>query len=181
MNSSDVFRQRIYPKECVCLKDDEILVFDQDASRLVTKWQAIKPRKDLHHGYSAYIYDEGFKLSKFYNADGQLNYWYIDIIDVTYPACVDTNSCKNLPKEIVSPTMNGCFLCTDLLADVLIYPDGKVEVVDLGELADMYEQGALSNAQLLDAIRRLDHLLQLIYSGKIKEYMTYLESFETES
>ena len=72
--------------------------------------------------------------------------------------------------------MAGCF--TDLLADVLIYPDGFVKVVDLDELADAEEAGIITKEQLLKSLRTLDKLLGMIYSGDFKRIRDYVESFE---
>ena len=66
----------------------------------------------------------------------------------------------------------------DLLADVLIYPDGFVKVVDLDELADAEEAGIITKEQLLKSLRTLDKLLGMIYSGDFKRIRDYVESFE---
>ena len=82
MSQTQLYRRRIIPEECILLKDDVILY--RDSNMIVTKWAALKPRKDLHHGFSCYFLDEGFKISKFYAADNSLLYWYCDIISHTY-------------------------------------------------------------------------------------------------
>ena len=87
-------------------------------------------------------------------------YWYCDIIDVHYD------------KE------NGRLIATDLLADVLIYPDGFVKVVDLDEITQAYDYGILSIDMMKTSINRLNHLLTLIYSGEFKTYQEYLNQYE---
>ena len=52
-----LYRKRIIPEECILLKDDKILY--QDEQVIVTGWQTLKPKKDLHHGYSCYFLKEG--------------------------------------------------------------------------------------------------------------------------
>ncbi len=160
MKEPVLYRKRLIPQECICLKDDEIIFFSDTQKRLVTKWHAIRPRKDLHHGYSAYFWDEGFKVSKFYSAENNLLYWYCDIIDTDYD------------RE------QGSFVATDLLADVLIYPDGFVKVVDLAEITESYDKGLLSLDLMKAAINRLDHLLSLIYSGQFKACQDFLNDIE---
>lgn len=155
-----LYRKRLIPDECVCLKDDEIIYFSEAEKRIITKWHAIKPRKDLHHGYSAYYWNEGFKISKFYSETGDLNYWYCDIIDVSYDKAANE------------------FVATDLLADVLIYPDGFVKVVDLEEITEAFDKGLLSLDLMKASIKRLSHLLSLIYSGEFESYQKQLEEFE---
>lgn len=163
MTKPVLFRKRLIPDECIRLKDDEILHFCPKDQILVTKWHALKPKKDLHHGYSAYFWKEGFKVSKFYREDGSLIYWYCDIIDVNYPCEIDNTE---------------SFLATDLLADVIIYPDGFVKVVDLDELNTALDDGALTLDMLKKALNNLSHLLDFIYSGEFKKYQEYLEKFE---
>lgn len=53
MKDPILYRRRLIPEECVLLKDDRILLHADNI--LVTSWQALKPRKDLHHGYSCYF------------------------------------------------------------------------------------------------------------------------------
>ena len=70
------------------------------------------------------------------------------------------------------------YVFTDLLIDILIYPDGHVEVSDLDEFSDMIEQEILSQALSIEALRRTDHLLNLIYSGNFPKLTKYIENVE---
>lgn len=158
MSHMQIYRKRIVPEECVLLKGDTILYRDSDI--IVTKWNALKPKKDLHHGFSCYFLKDGFKISKFYYEDGSLLYWYCDIISHTYDPETDT------------------YVFTDLLADVIIYPDGRTRVVDLDELADALESGAITNAQAEDALRKLNKLLAIIYRNEFDSIKQNLEKFE---
>ncbi len=152
-----LYRKRIIPNECILLKDDLILFWDSD--RIVTKWNALKPKKDLHHGYSCYFLQEGYKISKFYRLDGSLLYYYCDIISHEYSA--------DWQKLII----------TDLLADVIIYPDGLVKVVDLDEIADALDMGAIAQSQVKSAMRSLNNLLVRIYDGRLRELTALMDSF----
>jgi hypothetical protein len=115
----------------------------------------------LHHGYSCYFLDRGFKVSKFYDHDGNLISWYCDIIAHTYDKETDT------------------YVFTDLLVDVIVYPDGSVRVVDLDELADAARDGLLTPDQMQLALRRTDKLLALIYKGAFPKLQKYIEDYET--
>lgn len=150
-----LYRKRLIPKECILLKDDVVLYRDEDV--IVTAWHSLKPRKDLHHGYSCYYLKEGFKVSKFYQEDGSLLYWYCDIVDYTYEETTDT------------------YITTDLLADVLIYPDGFVKVVDIDELVTALEQNLISESLLKKSLLRLNHLLTLIYDGSFETMKQQIE------
>jgi len=148
MTNPILYRRRIIPDECVLLKDDIILSCDED--HIVTKWNALRPKKDLHHGASCYFLKEGFKVSKFCREDDSLLYFYCDIVDYNYDSAQNN------------------LIVTDLLADVIIYPDGFVKVVDLDELVTALEARSISLDTLKASLNKLDKLLNIIYSGKFE-------------
>ncbi len=158
MKSIRLFRKRYLPDETIELKDDIILSLSEDM--LITKWDVLKPRSDISNGFSAYFFDKGIKVSKIYNTDQELVYWYCDIVEPQ----IDTET--------------GMYIFTDLLIDILIYPDGHVEVSDLDEFADMIEQEVLSSTLSIEALRRTDSLLNLIYSGNFPKLTKYIEDIE---
>jgi len=158
VNKPLLYRKRIIPEECIPLKDDEILFSNEHI--IVTRWKTLRPKEQFDHGVSCYFLDEGFKVSKFYKSSGELLYWYCDIISYEY------NADENF------------YVFTDLLADVLIYPDGHVEVVDVGEIADALENGTLKQSEMIPALRSLDKLLGIIYSGRFEELKCKIEDNE---
>lgn len=157
MANPTLYRKRLIPDECILLKDDTIVHHDDKI--IVTSWNSLKPRKDLHHGYSCYYLTEGIKVSRFYKEDNSLLYWYCDIVDYDYD--VSTNT----------------YIVTDLLADVVIYPDGFVKVVDLDELVTARESGILSEDMLKKALLRLDYLLKAIYAGDFSNLQKPTEDY----
>ena len=161
MDGLKLYRKRIVPEECILLEDDVLLYMDSEV--IITKWNTIRPKKTLHHGYSCYFLERGFKVSKFYDHDGNLISWYCDII-----------------KHTMDPETNTCVV-TDLLVDVIVYPDGFVRVVDLDELADALRDGLISQEDLQLALRRLDKLLSLIYKGAFGRLQRYIEEYEKPS
>lgn len=152
-----LYRKRLIPDECILLKNDEVLHTEENL--IVTKWNTLRPKKELSHGLSAFFLDKGIKISKFYNHANELICWYCDIITYTYDQ--DTNT----------------YVMIDLLADVLVYPDGAVKVVDLDELALATEKKLLSEEQLLLSLRQLNWLLQTIYSGRFRELLLHVDQF----
>lgn len=142
-----LIRKRLIPLETLRLEKD--VVIHRSDRLLVTRWTTIKPKKELHHGSSCFLLKEGWKVSRFIDHQGRLICWYCDIIATEYDADTDT------------------FTFTDLLADVLIYPSGLIKVVDLDELAEALEKKLITSDQLLDSLRKLDALLQLIYDGTL--------------
>ncbi|HAV00942.1 MAG TPA: DUF402 domain-containing protein [Lachnospiraceae bacterium] len=158
MEQIKLFRKRLIPMECVALTDDEILFADRE--RIVTRWNTLKPKKVLHHGLSCYFLDRGCKVSKFMKEDGSLLYWYCDIVTHTFDK--DT----------------GTYVFTDLLADVVIYPDNSVRVIDLDEVGIALKDGLIAKEQCITLLNSLSALLDIIYGGSFGEITDYLESFE---
>ncbi len=156
----DIYRKRMIPDECILLKDDEILEITDDF--LITRWKTLKPRRDFHHGYSCYYFKYGCKVSKFYREDNTLLYWYCDIVDYDYRKETDT------------------LVVTDLLADVIIYPDGYVKVLDINELAIALEKKLCSPELVTQALRRLDTLLNMIYDDKFEVLNQRIEKWVEE-
>lgn len=154
MDNPILYRKRIIPDECVLLKDDIIISCDED--RIVTKWNALHPKKDLHHGASCYFLKEGFKVSKFCKEDDSLMYWYCDIVDFHY---------EKITNELI---------VTDLLADVIIYPDGFVKVVDIDEMVEALESRSISLDTLKTSLVNLDRLLGIIYSKNFDSLTKYI-------
>lgn len=146
MNQLRIYRKRLLPAECILLKDDVIVEANDEV--IITKWKTLNPKTTFDHGSSCYFLKEGIKVSKFYRSDNSLLYWYCDIVDY------DLNEPEN------------ALTVTDLLADVIIYPDGRVKVMDLDELAEALEQGLISNELMSACLRRLHNLLSLIDRDK---------------
>ena len=165
MNKPVLYRQRLIPEECIQLKDDIVLRSDEEV--IITSWNALHPKKDLHHGYSVYFLKEGIKVSKFLRADGSLMFWYCDIVD--YHAGTDPDT------GLESMTV------VDLLADVIIYPDGFVKVVDLDELAEASESGLITTETLYSILLRVNRLLTTIYDGDFPRYQEYLSELSEKA
>ncbi|MGN0402966.1 MAG: DUF402 domain-containing protein [Acetatifactor sp.] len=156
MNISKLYRRRLIPEECLLLKDDVIV--EQNEEVIITKWNTINPKPNFSHGSSCYFLEEGIKVSKIYRSDNSLVYWYCDIVDFDYD-----NSSQSLTV-------------TDLLADVILYPDGRIEVVDLDELAEALERGLLTKEQMTTCLRNLNHLLSMIYRDKFDRLQARLNA-----
>ena len=135
-----LYRKRVIPDECILLKDDNILRLDGDM--IVTSWKALQPKLQFSHGCSCYYLNRGFKISRFYRQDGTLLYWYCDIVE--YQMQPDGRS----------------LVVLDLLADVIITPEGKIRILDLDELAEAYNKSLITREQLLSSLCSLNSLLR---------------------
>jgi predicted RNA-binding protein associated with RNAse of E/G family len=141
----NLYRRRFIPNELIHLKDDEILIAEPNL--IVTRWKTLHPRHDIARGISAFFLDQGFKVSKIYNRNDQVVYWYCDIIQVK----------KEEEKNTV--------IIEDLLIDVILFEDGSIRIMDLDELADAQEQKLITSSETNYALRTVNSLLQLIYDG----------------
>lgn len=159
MEKVKLYRKRLIPEECVELKDDEILRLDDNI--IVTRWKSLKKRDDFARGLSCYFLQKGIKVSKMLREDGTLYQWYCDIIRTEYEEA------------------DRAFVFTDLLADVVIKPDGAVRVVDLDELAIADAKGMITREELRMALLQLNDLLGLIYSDEFDTLKTAIEECET--
>lgn len=153
-----LYRKRFIPNEIVHLKDDIILHYENNL--IITKWNTLKPRPDTARGISAYYIDLGFKVSKIYDKNDNLVYWYCDIIT--------TDSFQNEQSIIFE----------DLLVDVVVYEDGFIKVLDVGELAQALDKDLITPSQLKRALHILDNLLQIIYTGQFHIYQQIINDIE---
>lgn len=148
MDKPMLYRRRFIPEELIHLKDDVILV--AESNLIITTWKTLHPRKDISRGVSAFYLDKGFKISKVFNKEDQLVYWYCDIIQVK----------KDAEKNTV--------IIEDLLIDLILYEDGGVRIMDLNELADALERRLITQEEATYALRTANSLLQIIYSGQFQ-------------
>lgn len=158
MSELKLYRRRFVPNETIYLKDDEILYCDEEI--IITKWVVFRPKEEFDHGVSCYYLKKGFKISKFLNNKNETVYYYCDIIETEYKEKENT------------------YIFHDLLADVIVYNDGFVKVVDLEELSDCLESDIISVERVKNALRQLNDLLQIIYTNGFKELTKVLETEE---
>ena len=64
----------------------------------------------------------------------------------------------------------------DLLVDIIVYDDGFVKVVDLGEISAALEEGLIDINLAKKALNVADNLLSDIYNGKFDYYKRYILS-----
>lgn len=147
-----LYRRRLIPNECILLKDDVILSCTDNM--ILTKWHALRPKKELHHGFSAYFLKEHIKVSKFCKEDNTFMYWYCDVVDY------ETDESAGTVTSI------------DLCVDVVVYPDGRLKVLDLDELVQARREGLLTQGQLEHALLATGDLLDDIYHERFHQKYT---------
>ncbi|MBR4542171.1 MAG: DUF402 domain-containing protein, partial [Lachnospiraceae bacterium] len=114
------------------------------------------PRTDFASGMSAYFIDKGWKVSKFLDCEGNIKYWYCDIID-----CILDEAANSFTYE-------------DLLFDVVVYPNGSIKVLDCDEAAEAREKGYITEEQLLRGLKSMNELLTTIYHGRFDRLQAVL-------
>ena len=139
-----IYRKRYIPNEIVDISGDKVIFLDEEL--MITEWLPINPRNDIAYGKSYTFFKKGWKISKFYNDNKELLYWYCDIIE--------------------SKTENDEYLLIDLLVDIKIYEDGEYEVLDLDELDEAVNLGLIDENKKEEALKKLNELLELIKRGE---------------
>ena len=152
MITPTLYRKRLIPNECVLLKDD--IIWEVTDDHILTKWKTLKPKKVLHHGDSCYYLNKGVKVSRFYTEDNFLICWYCDI--VSYAWSEDKSS----------------LISTDLLLDILVYPDNTFKILDMDELAQAHVEGLISDEQMQLSLFTANNLLNDIYDNTFHEIYT---------
>lgn len=145
-NDITIYRKRHIPEEIVKLENDIIVKYDGNV--IVTKWECIRPREDINNGISAYFINDGYKISKMFDANGKLVYWYCDIMQI--------HKGENSDELIYE----------DLLLDVIVYPDKSVRILDADEFAEAMEKDMIDKKSAISALKNMNKLLQIIYDGE---------------
>ena len=148
-----ITRRRFLPDEVVTLKDDKILYMDDDI--ILTHWASLTPKKKFSGGISAYYPKENWKISMHYRNDGTIFHWYCDMMEILVH---DDNHIET----------------KDMLLDVII-EDGQVLVVDSDELAEVLEEGKITQEFAIKALKSMDKLLRKIYAGEFDEIKAPVE------
>ncbi|MEZ0535641.1 DUF402 domain-containing protein [Caldicellulosiruptoraceae bacterium PP1] len=138
-----IIRKRYIPEEEIDISGDIILFHNEDI--LITKWLPIHKRQDIVNGMSCLFFKEGIKISKMYNSDNRLLYTYCDIVRT------------NIKDDTL--------IIEDLLLDVVIYPDKTYKVLDIDELIELRKNNKISEDLMLEALSKLNYLLNDIYNG----------------
>ena len=145
MKKPKMFRKRYIPSEVIDISNDEMIYRDNEV--IITRWKPIKPRNDFMGGVSYTFLNEGYKVSRFYKENKKLMYIYCDIINVYHDEYEDE------------------YVVTDLLIDVKIYPDSKIEVLDIDEMVEALTDRIITQEIACDSLKKLDRLLKLFYSN----------------
>ncbi len=163
-----LFRRRFIPNELTFLKDDEIIAYNDDL--IATRWNSLKPRSDFARGMSTYYRKKGIKISKIIDKDGNFLHWYCDIVTECGEEALEVERTCNLRNGADKYLLTGgepgvrAIVYQDLLVDVIVNPNGLIEVADLDELADASKAGLITPDMVDKALRTTHDYLALLYS-----------------
>lgn len=135
-----IYRKRYIPNEIVDISKDKVILLTDEL--MITEWVPINKREDISYGKSYTFFNKGWKISKFYNKNKELIYWYCDIIE-----------CKISNEE---------YTIIDLLVDVKIYENGEYEILDMDELDEAVRSGLIDENKKKEALDKLNGLLEII-------------------
>lgn len=141
-----LLRKRYFPNEEIDISDDDVLYVDDEL--LVTSWVPIRSRGDIKRGISYYFLNEGYKISKVFNNDDSLKYYYCDICRY------EVNKDKKIYKMI------------DLLVDIEVFPDKHYIVLDFDELIDLFERKEISPKEYMRSVKNFSDLVTKINNGE---------------
>lgn len=142
MEKLTVIRKRLIPFEEVDISGDEQLYFDGEV--LLTRWFPIKPRKDIGWGISHTQAKEGYKVSAFYDRQGEFKYWYWDVIDAAF-----------YPE-------NNRLVVRDLLVDVVADAQFHVQILDREEVNEALALGLITDREVSYIEKVTDKILDMI-------------------
>lgn len=146
MSTPKRFKRRLMPEEVIDITSDTLHFMD--SKLLITSWSSQDMDTEADFNYSWAYLDDGFQIHRKMDKDGNFLYWYIDILAIEYSE------------------QQHAYTLTDLIVDVVVHPDGYVDVIDLDEMAEAMEQGFISQEQVVLALRHLDTVLRLNYAKK---------------
>jgi hypothetical protein len=168
-----LFRRRFIPNELTFLKDDELIAYNDE--KIVTRWKSLKPRPDFAGGYSTYYRKKGLKISRIIDHEGRFLHWYCDIVFECGAEALDVDhNCKlrnGADQFLLTENRSGFvpIVYQDLLIDIIVNPNGLIEVADMDELADAQKTGLITPDMTDRALHTAESYLRLLYGryGKI--------------
>jgi predicted RNA-binding protein associated with RNAse of E/G family len=95
-----------------------------------------------------YFVKEGYTISKVFTKKGEFLYYYCDLMEM---------------QQIGSMK----YVMTDLLIDLIVYPDDHYHIVDLDEFVDSLEKDELTKRQQIHTLKTLHEMVDLQKQRKL--------------
>lgn len=146
MKINCLLKHKLVPQGTVDITNDKILFFD--GNFLVTQWKPENSNMNISSAISLVSIKDGYQISKKFDSNNKFVYWYCDIVKTKWT------------KE------TSCLEITDLIIDLVVFPNYQVNCIDLDELTDAKEKGLISSMDFNWAKESSLKLLQKVIEGE---------------
>lgn len=150
-----IYKHKLVPQETQDITQDHWIY--RDEHWMLSTWSPAHSDMKVVKAVSIFDLEHGWQLSQKFDAQGQLKYWYCDII--------------------ASYSQDGDLHIVDLILDVVLFPDGVIQVVDMPEFQNYVPQTPQEVEWLETAPTKLQTLIHQILlndfpSGKMKNLLS---------
>jgi uncharacterized protein len=133
-----VRKTKLHPQREVDLTGDTLLYQDQELQ--VTAWIAPEHHPNqVKYALTFTLFNQAIQIHSKHDAQGQRLYWYCDLLEVSQVA--------------------ETWLLTDLILDVVVYPDYSTRVLDLAEMGEALEENGITPLQAAQALKLAEKVL----------------------
>lgn len=127
MKIQKLLKHKLVPPSSEDISGDEVLYFDLDF--LVTRWKPAKSNMNIGAAVSLLCVKSGVQISKKYNREGKFVYYYCDMVKTHWDPETET------------------FEVTDLIADLIVFPDSELRLIDLEEFQEAYQSKVIDTEE----------------------------------
>ena len=133
-----IIKHKLCPYESQDITNDHWHHISEDL--LISTWNPVESEMQVASVLSIFELSKGVQISKKFNAQGQLKYWYCDLIAARYE--------------------DEALHITDLILDLVIFPDGVLQVIDVSEYQKYTPQSPWETKVLKEAPKNLSYLMR---------------------
>lgn len=146
MEYSKRYKMKLTSNKLEDISDDKVLF--QNDEIMVTDFSPKSSSMGTSRVLSFCLFKNNWQISANFDQEGHFRYWYCDIVDYS------------VNRE------NNSLTITDLAADVAVFPDNYVSVMDLDELGELIDTESISKEMSVKALKSAQALLKLVYDGQ---------------
>ena len=130
-----LYRKRLIPDECICLSNDTIIRCNEN--EIITSWQTLRPKNEFASGFSYYVLDKGWKISKFISKDGELVYTFTDLLaDVIIK---NDGSVNVVDLDELADALRDNIISKNMMIDALYKLDNLLTCINTGKFQKYLE------------------------------------------
>ncbi len=140
-----IFKQKFIPEKIYDISDDEVIFFNNEF--MITSWEATNSEMGVKKALSLTSFSNGYQISKKFNKENEFMYWYCDIVKAWH---------DREKNEI---------WIQDLIADVILFPDKALQVIDLPELVEARKNGLITEVLFQECHKSILSLVSSVIHG----------------